>query len=249
MSSTSGHHHFAVTETVTCQKQRETKWPRTYGVIVSAAFALSPPSSLSWPLLQRSLSMGDWMKLLHSLTISKRRTFSCCILSLRCDATTMFTHSSSAVTCKWKAELGRYPSMNSAFKRRVMLNFIHSHHASLWVSLTRPQRATFSNANQISLDLPACPLINLPPRSLVFVLWNIHLNNLLSLWLDLNSLTSSSLLDTVSLIGREHTLGRPNHGASPWCLRANGRREMVSVDLLSPGEGGNALPGQLALTG
>lgn len=55
----------------------------------------------------------------------------------------------------------------------------------------------------------------------------------MGLWLDLNSPTCFSLLDTVSAIGPECTLGMPNHRASPRSLPANGRRKMVFVISLS----------------
>lgn len=50
----------------------------------------------------------------------------------------------------------------------MMQNFIHSHHASLWVSLTHPDGPTFLNTNQVCLDLPGRPLINLSPQLFVF---------------------------------------------------------------------------------
>lgn len=61
----------------------------------------------------------------------------------------------------------------------------------------------------------------------------------MGLWLDLNSLTCFSLLDTVSVIGPECTQGMPNHGTSPWSSAANGREKMVSVISLSLREEGD----------
>lgn len=120
----------------------------------------------------------------------------------------------------------------------MMQKFIHSTHASVRVSLTHLDGPTTLNTNQVCLDLHIRPLVNLFPLAfLFFTLGNIHLNNLVSLWLDLNSLTCFSLLDTVNLIGRECMLGMPNHRASPWSLPANGRRKMVPVISLSLREG------------
>lgn len=55
---------------------------------------------------------------------------------------------------------------------------------------------------------------------LYFSQWNIDLNDLISLSLDLNRFTCYILLDTVNLIGWE-CRPRPNHKASPRSLAAN----------------------------
>lgn len=145
---------------------------------------------------------------------------------------------------KWSSWIWPIFTFKHTVHESMMQKFFHSTHASPRVSLTRLGGSTSSNTNQVCLDLHICPLVNLyPPGFLFFTLWNINLNNLVSLWLDLNSLTCFSLLDTVNLIGQECMLGMPNHRASPRSLPTNGRRKMVSVISLSLREGGNKPPG------
>lgn len=121
----------------------------------------------------------------------------------------------------------------------MVLKFIHSTRASLWFSLTCLRWADhFKHQSELSGFSHSSTRKPFPPGFLFFTQWNIHLNNLVSLWLDLNSLTCFSLLDTVKTIGQECMLCMPNHRASPRSLPANGRKKMVSVISLSLREGG-----------
>lgn len=158
--------HFVVTESMTCHKTERRKMAADLRRDRQRRFrSLWPPSTPSWPSLRHSCSVED-QELAAPTFLDRFRyeTFSCYVLYIRCDVTTTFAPSPSPANCKWDVDSDWCPTTNSGLKsRRVMQNFIHSHHASLWVSLTHPDRATFSNTNQISLDLPARPLINLPP--------------------------------------------------------------------------------------
>lgn len=98
-----------------------------------------------------------------------------------------------------------------------------------WARSAVCNESTTFKTSQICLDSYVSLLIT--P-----LLWNIHLNELMSLLLDLNRFTCSIFLDTVNLIGWE-CRPRPNHRASPQSLAANGRTKMVSVVSLSPREG------------
>lgn len=181
--------------------------------------------------LPQSLYMEEQVHLLHHLTTTKS------ILSIVCDATTVVPLPFKRRKPQVKSRVWPKPSNKLWFQEKSDAE-LHSFTSRFAPGFFNP--STKGNIFKHQSHQPgfACQSTQKPPLLCVFFFLHCKAcNNLLSLWLDLNSLTCSCLLDTVSLIGPEHMLGRSNHRASPWCLRANGRREMVSVDLLSPGGG------------
>lgn len=97
-------------------------------------------------------------------------------LILTCAIPALFKLHSLKHQCREGVEFDRYSQIKSGFRRRAWcMKFIHSTHASLWVSLTRLDGPTTLNTNQVCLDLHIRPLVNLFPLAFYFLHSEIYI--------------------------------------------------------------------------